>query len=889
MSKENFITQALNETVLSRRTFLKWSGALGGTAALVGGFKFGFNEAETPLQEESLPTDGGKWMTAACWHNCGGRCVNKALVVDGVVVRQKTDDTHTDSPDYPQQRGCARGRSQRQQVFGADRIKYPMKRANWEPGGGKKELRGVDDWVQISWDEALDIVADELKRIRDKYGQTAILTPRFESALLNFWGGSMSSWGVSSEGAWPIVEQMMAARATATNDRMDYRNTRLLVFFGSNPAVSSGGNPAYNYRQAKEAGAKVIFVDPFQNHSAQSLADVWIPVRPGTDAALLIGMAYHMITNDLQDQEFLDKYTVGFDEEHMPEGADPKENFKDYVLGTYDGVPKTPEWASEICGTPPRTIRQFATEVATTKPMMWQSSWAPARTSRGQQMCQAFFTVGWMTGNVGKSGAHIATSAHSGASYGGATLVRSGGSGAPRHANPLAGGVSLGYGFSAPENTEFNGMAYEEMWDAVLNNEYHATVRGVVPCDIRMLYIVRGGSGSNSLNQVAGINKGIDAFRKVEFVVANDIVLSTVSKYADVVLPATTLWEKEAGGFLGLNSEGLLFYDQITEPLFEARDEMWMERELAKRLGLDPDELHPLSQPQMVLNQLAGATVITKDGSGYEPLVTLTRDDIAAFGDVEGEPQEGLISYQQFREQGVYQVPRAPNDTYGFIANKAYIDDPEANPLETASGKFEIHCQALSDKIAAFGFITDLPPVAQYHPPEEGVEETFADWENKEKGDYPLQLYTIHYLRRSHSVFDNILQLREAFPQEFIMNPIDAEARDIVHNDQVLITSKHGQVVRPVSVNPLMMPGVCTLGEGAWVERDDESGIDFAGATNSLNGTHLTGQGEEPWNTCVVQVEKWTGDPIDPDAQWPQRVIFDVPEDFIVGGGIRND
>jgi anaerobic dimethyl sulfoxide reductase subunit A len=886
MSKENFITEALNETVLSRRTFLKWSGALGGAVALTGGIDFGLQAARTPLQEESLPSDKGQWMTAACWHNCGGRCVNKALVVDGIVVRQKTDDTHPDSPDFPQQRGCARGRSQRQQVFGADRIKYPMKRKNWEPGGGKRELRGVDEWVRISWDEALDIVASELKRIQKEYGQASIFTPRFESALLNFWGGSMSSWGVSSEGAWPQVQAAMAGGAGA-NDRMDYRNTRLLVFFGSNPSVSSAGNPTYNYRQAKEAGAKVIFVDPYYNQSAQSLADEWIPVRPGTDAALLIGMAYHMITNDLQDQEFLDKYTLGFDAEHMPDGADPKENFKDYVLGTYDGVPKTPEWASEICGTAPDTIRKFALEVATTKPMMWQSSWAPARTHRGQQMGQAFFTVGWMTGNVGKSGAHVTPTAHSGASYGGASLVRSGGSGAPRHANPLAGGVSLGYGFAAPENTEFNGMAYEEMWDAVLNGEYHATVRGVVPCNIQMIYIVRGGSGSNSLNQVAGINKGIDAFRKVEFVVSNDIVLSTVSKYADVVLPATTLWEKEYGGFLGLNSEGLLFYDQITEPLFEAMDENWMEREIASRLGLDPDELNPLSQAQMVLNQLAGATVITDDGSGYEPLVTLTKADIAEFEGAEAEPQQGRISYKEYRERGVYQVPRAPNDAYGSIAKQAFIEDPEANPLSTASGKLEIHSQALSDKIAAYGF-TDLPPVAQYIAPVEGVEATYEDWDLKKKGEYPLQLYTIHYHRRSHSVFDNITQLREAFPQEFIMNPIDAEERGLKHNDQVLITSQHGQVIRPLAVSPTMMPGVVTLSEGAWVQRDDETGIDHAGATNSLNGVHLTGQGEEPWNTCVVQVEKWTGEPIAPDAEWPQRVIFDVPTDFIVGGGMQN-
>jgi len=763
-----------------------------------------------------------------------------------------------------------------------------MKRKNWEPGGGKKELRGVDEWVRISWDEALDIVASELKRIQSKYGQASIFTPRFESGMLNMWGGSMSSWGVTSAGAWPQVQAAMASNAgVASNDRMDYRNTKLLVFFGSNPAVSSGGNPAYNYRQAKEAGAKVIFVDPFHNQTSQSMADEWIPVRPGTDTALLMGMAYHMIVNDLQDQEFLDKYTLGFDADHMPDGADPKENFKDYVLGTYDGVPKTPEWASEICGTPPDTIRHFAVEVASTKPMMWQTSWAPARTNRGEQMAQAFLTVGWMTGNVGKPGAHVAVCAHSGASYGGSSLVRSGSSGAPRFPNPLAGGVSLGYGFSAPENTEFNGIAYEEMWDAVLNDEYHATVRGVIPCDIRMIYIVRSGSGSNSLNQVSGINRGIDAFRKVEFVASNDIVLSTVSKYADVVLPATTLWEKEYGGFAGLNSEGLLFYDQITEPLFEAKDELWMEKEIAKRLGLDPDELNPLSQAQMVLNQLAGATVITKDGTGYEPLVTLTEADIATFKGATAEPQQGRISYADFRKQGVYQVPRSPDDAYGYIALQSFIEDPEANPLATATGKLEIHSQALSDKIAAYGF-EELPPIAQYTPPTEGVEATYADWDTKTKGEYPLQLYTIHYFRRSHSVFDNISQLREAFPQEFIMNPIDAEARGIVQNDQVLITSQHGKVIRPVAVSPLITPGVVTLGEGAWVERDDATGIDHAGATNSLNGNHLTGQGQEPWNTCVVEVEKWTGEPIAPDAQWPQRVIFDVPADFTVGGGMQN-
>ncbi len=136
MSDKNFLTKALTNTALNRRSFLKWSAALGGTAALAGGLGYGLKAVKAAA--ENAATDEGKWVPAACWGNCGGRCLNVAYVEDGVVTRQKTDDTHPDSPDYPQQRGCSRGRSQRQRVFGADRLKYPMKRAHWAPGGGDK-------------------------------------------------------------------------------------------------------------------------------------------------------------------------------------------------------------------------------------------------------------------------------------------------------------------------------------------------------------------------------------------------------------------------------------------------------------------------------------------------------------------------------------------------------------------------------------------------------------------------------------------------------------------------------------------------------------------------------------------------------------------------------
>lgn len=865
-----FIEKIQNH-LISRRSFL---GMSAGAIAAVGLTGCGLTKVTTKQAEEMTKVEG-EWIAAACWHNCGGRCLNKAYVVDGIVVKQKTDDTHLDSADYPQQRGCQRGRSQRHHVFGADRIKYPMKRKHWEPGGGNKELRGKDEWVRISWDEALDLVAGELKRIKENYGNKSILG---SSRLLNFYGGGLVRWGSSSSGAWGIPQECMTGFFSwKANDRLDWRNAKLIVLWGANPARSNLGNPTYNLMQAKKAGTKFIIVDPFVTPSVKTLADKHIPCRPGTDTALLLGMAYHMIINNLQDQEFLDRCTVGFDKDHMPAGADPKENFKDYVLGTYDGIAKTPEWASEICGTPPQLIKEFATEIATTKPMIFCSSFAPARTYKGQQFCQAFLTVGWMTGNVGKSGAGVWTMNYAAnQSYGGKTLVKGGSTGLPTAKNPLFPDVTYGpydgYRWANPKNPAANGMAYCETYDAILNGQYTGTNgRGKVPCDIRLIWLVRDGYGYNYLNQSSDTNKGIKAFRKVDFVVTNDIVLSSISKYADIVLPATTEWEKD-GKILQGNPEAIFITPQVVKPLFEAKTEEWMDRELGKRLGLNPDEIYPINGKQQFFNSIAGAQVIKDDGENYETLVTITEKDIREWG-VKGKTQNGRIGLNELVKQGVYQVPRSPEDKLGLIQGADFAKDPAAHPLKTQSGKLEIHCQALSDKIAAYG-LTTIPPIAKYEPPLDGYEATFKEWSSKEKGQYPFQLVTIHHGRRSHSTYDNIPQLREAYPQDFVMNKRDGQALGLKNGDTVLIESAYGKCVRPLTLTEAMMPGVVALGEGAWVEFDEDTGIDKAGATNTLCGARLSGQGEEPWNTTIVRVEKYRGEPLKPDTEWRQRIIL---------------
>lgn len=855
------IKDTITNHKVSRRTFLKMGAAATALAGLpLTGCSSGLVKAEGNTRVKAERE--GKWVTAACWHNCGGRCLNKALVLDGVVIRQKTDDTIPDTPDVPQQRGCARGRSQRKQVFAADRLKYPMIRKHWEPGGGKKELRGRDEWVRISWEEALDIAASEIKRIKEKYGNSAILVTGGSEAqrLMSLYGGYTSIWGTTSWGSWRWGPEKFGMAEgyyeQSINDRLDLRNCKLIVMVGLNPAWSSCGNPTYNFLQAKKAGAKFIVIDPFYTETAEILGDEWIPIRPGTDHALFLGMAYTLITEDdpvknpLIDWDFLHRCTVGFDAEHMPPGADPRENFKDYVLGTYDGVPKTPEWASRICGVEPDKIRRLAREIATTKQTALLTGWAPARINNSDSWPQMFMTFGAMCGHMGEPGRMTGVSCHFNSGNGGPRLVKPGSNGLPKVDNPVT-----------------DRLNDTQMWEAILTGKYVAGYGDVRDINIQMIY-----HGYNAVLQTRSNQmRGIEAHRKVEFVLTQGHFLTTNAEYSDLILPATTEWER-IGGLLYGNRDALFFYSQVVEPLFEAKDDQWIVTEIGKRLGIDPKEIYPISPKQQLFNQLAGAEVMKEDGSGYEPLVTITEEDIREWG-VEGKPQRGRITLKEFQEKGVYQVPRKPGDKLGFIAYEGFRKDPEKNPLNTASGKLEIHCQALADFVKSHGF-TEIRPIPTYNPAEEGYEASFVDWEKGIKGEFPLQLYNPHYLRRSHTVFDNIPWLREAYPNPVFISRVDAEERGIKDGDTVLIRTRWGKTLRRAQVTERLMPGVVALPHGAWLEYDEELGVDKAGSDNALTGPIATGQGTSGWNSCLCEVEKWTGEPLKPDVEWPLRIVL---------------
>lgn len=874
-------------STFDRRSFMKAAAAAAGLTIAGNTFVACSPRDQTGSATSSSVSadDEGLWVTAACWHNCGGRCLNKVLVKDGTVIRQKTDDNHEDSPDYPQQRGCLRGRAQRKQVFAEDRIKYPMKRKNWTPENPNGHLRGVDEWERVSWDEALDFIAQGLDSAKKAYGNRSILllggwaSNIVEiSRTLGLYGGYCEYWDTNSFGSWvktPFWTGFSHGGKwdQTVNDRYDLRNAEKIVMLSMNPAWSAMGSQTWNYWQAKQSGAEFIAIDPFYNDTYSLLEADWLPVRPNTDTALLLGVAFSMLDQDseknLIDWDFLNSCTVGFDSEHMPKDAKENLNFKDYVQGVYDGVPKTPEWASEICGVDADRIRELAVIMGKENKVAFICGMASARNHNVDNLPQLIMTVGAMGGHMGKSGHMTGSTMHATSGNGGDALIAAGSDGLPPIPNPIDDSINA-----------------NQIYDAILNGSYTWTGPGNMvnasqygpgeqrDIDIHVIYHAAGAN----LQTGDGMVRGIEAHRKVDMVVTHAQFYTTNARYSDIILPITTMWER-GPGFLGgnlvhsSNREMMIAYSNVIDPMYECKDDSWIALELGKKLGLNESDIYPISAAQMYYNALSSMTVLDEDGKNYIPAVSITEDDIKVIGAEDAEPQDGKLPYTDLIERGVYQVERHQGDNYGYIAFEDFRNDPEKNPVDSASGKLEIYCQTLADHVNQIGF-SSIKPIPTYIKVENGYQDTFSDWDGKVKGEYPLQVINLHYLRRSHTVFDNVSWLREAWSNPVFLNPDDAAEAGIVDGDTVQLTSAYGKIIRPASLTGCIRPGVIGLPHGAWVDVDEETGIDRAGADNYLSGQLPTGQGVSGFNSVICDLQKYEESELEMDVNLPARVVL---------------
>ncbi|MGI6551624.1 MAG: molybdopterin-dependent oxidoreductase [Bacillota bacterium] len=260
-----------------------------------------------------------------------------AHVKDGTIVRISTDQ-EPEEGDQLQLRACLRGRAYRNRLYHPDRLKYPMKRV------GK---RGEGKFERITWDEATDTIAAEIKRIKNEYGPEGIYV-QYASGIPGLaaekqpgcgvcWAYTAATWITTAPTAPPAPEAATPYTYGTTNtgsSRDTLVDAKLIILWGFNPAETvHGTNTTYYLRRAKEAGAKIIVVDPRYSDTAVALADEWIPLLPTTDNALMDAMTYVMIEESLYDGDFVSKYCIGFDEDQMPEGSPPNNSLKSYITG----------------------------------------------------------------------------------------------------------------------------------------------------------------------------------------------------------------------------------------------------------------------------------------------------------------------------------------------------------------------------------------------------------------------------------------------------------------------------------------------------------------------------------------------------------------------------
>ena len=571
-----------------------------------------------------------------------------------------------------------------------------------------------------------------------------------------------------------------------SNTRDNLVNSRFIVLWGWNPADTvCGTNTCWYLAQAREAGARIVSIDPRYTDTAASFADQWIPIRPGTDAAMLIAMAYVMIKEKLCDENFLATYTIGFD------------RFKDYVLGTEDGVPKTPAWAEEITGVSSTTMEELARQYATIKPAALMAGIAPGRSPYGEQYHRAAITLAAMTGNVGIHGGDAAARAWE--SILGAY---------PYPADPaLEPGLGM---ISNPVEEAFPGRKEGPTFDFVLGKQpklhftkiADAILRGKSGgyfTDYKLLYVAH----CSYLNQFPNVNKIVKALQSLEFIVVEEQFMTPTAKFADILLPASTFMERNDMTY-GVGTVFVGSMNKVIQPLGESKSPFQIGVELAERMGI----------------------------TGY---LDKTEEEMLE----DRAKRSGVPDYARWKEEAIYRFKLSEP----YIAFKRQIQDPANNPFFTASGKIEIYSQQLADMENP-----EVPPIPKYIETWESPNDPLAK-------KYPLQLITTHLKRRTLSQFENLPWLRELQAQAILISPGDAQARNISDGEMVRVFNDRGEMVIPARVTERIMPGVIDVPHGAWYDPDDK-GVDRGGCANVLTRDEHSPAGAFPYNTALVEVER---------------------------------
>jgi len=814
MSKNPGLDNLEQRLNLSRRSFLKTTATGAGIVAAGGLMEIKHGKEAKAFAYEPYPRDDElETVVTSCAHNCGSRHMLVAHKWKDVIVRLSTDDGRyqrnghfgKDSNEEPQLRACLRGRSYRQRLYSAERLLYPMMRVG-ERGEGK--------FKRVSWDEALTFVAQKMVHLKDTYGPTALLDQSYAGAsygvlhksdqiegllarFLGMFGSRTSSWSVPSYQATTTSSRWTFGTIEDGNEDDTYAESKLIIMWGWNPAYTfHGGNTFMYMRMAKQRGCKFVVIDPQYTDSAAVYDAWWIPIKPNTDAAMLAGMAHYIFTNNLHDQEFIDKFCMGMDEGTMPEwspqSVNGQENFKDYILGKYDDQPKTPEWASKICGVPAEDIIKLADMYARTKPAALKACWSAGRNAYGEQYNRMAAALQSMTGNIGKLGGCAE------------------GVGKAWHAEAVA------HPYDQYANIWFQSIKSDRWAHCVLN--YPNVKREEI------------GLWPRQDDTDGHINKEIRAIKKLELVVCMDSTITPSGIWADILLPVATHFERHDTALPWYKGHYYIHRPKVIEPMGESKTDLQIFTELAYRIG----------------GNVFGQAFNPKANREYFK-VNDNVDEAYLREWWEGKVmahQHVDMSWDEFKTRGVYKFKLAR-------PHVAFQDQIEkGTPFPTPTGKIEI----LSSELANIDDWTKTK--YGYHIP--SIPKWIEPWESlnsPKTKKWPFHLISPHPRHRTHSIFNNCAWLRETYEQEVTVNASDAKRLKLQTGDTVEVWNDRGKVVVPVYVTERCMPGVLVLHEGVWMDLD-ENGVDRAGNPDFLTLDEPSPAGAFAYNTVLCNIQK---------------------------------
>ncbi len=774
------------------------------------------------------------------------------------------------------------GLAYKKRIYSPNRILYPLKRVDWDHDGNRNvKNRGKSSYIRISWDEAVEIIVNEIKRVRGKYGPEAILAQAdghgegkvihtaHGSAvkLLEMLGGgytlqirnpdSWEGWYWGAEHTWGMQGPgQMSPRANLMPDIAE--NAKLILFWGCDPETTPLG---FNGQLASrlcywwaQLGLKSIYICPELNYGAAVHADKWIPILPSTDAALQLAIAYVWITEETYDKEYVATHTYGF------------EKFEPYVLGKEDGIPKTPEWAAEKTGIPEWTIKALAREWASKTTTIAHGNGGPGirgpyATENGRLEVLLLAMQG-----LGKPGAHQvkmiewAPNALMGYERG----PMPAGVITPNLRGPAFGVLRASSGsWSYPKETEGGGPPEPEkppkpkqfipkdlIHDALLKPpiSWYGNSTFLSPIEDQFVRYTYPAEGCSEVHMIwtdtpcwitcwNDSNSYIQALRspKIEFILAQHPWLENDCLFADIILPVSTKFEEQDIGSDIANGQ---FYTAIyerkcIEPVGESKSDYEIVCMIAEKFTL--------------LEKYMGGNTIEEWLQFY----------------FENSGIQDMITYEEFEEKGYFAVPTDPEWKKYPPGLREFYEDPENNPLKTPSGKIEFYAQTLAEH---FPYDKERPPVPHWIEKGESHDERLS---SERARKYPLLLMSNHGRWRVHAQCDDITWIREAptckvegpdgYKYEPLwINPKDTVARSIRNGDVVKVYNERGAVLGGAYVTERMMPGVIYMDHGARYDPIVLGELDRGGAINTITPHNTTSRNATGMvvSSFLVEVER---------------------------------